>query len=131
MPFPKRKPINLKRWEDEKLGDFEISPDLYTHLTIIEALQAVPKGLESSNADGGLVALNIAVDQLEQILRARKLLFEDSEYYTKVKEHRDTLEKGDFKNNPIMLQGKLANFKLGLLLEFIFGTTTRDVGLTL
>lgn len=121
----KHKPLQLKKWEDENLEGFEISPDLYTHLTIIEALKAMPKGLETGNADNGLVALVIAVDQLEQILKARNLLHETDEYHALVKQKTEKL------GNSLIEQGQLANFKLGLLFKITFDTTTKDAELTL
>lgn len=127
MAIQQRKPITLRRWEEESLESFEVSPDLYTHLVIIEALKAVPRGLETGNASEGLVALTISVDQLEQILKARGLLQSDDPYYDEVKHEIERLKAESVEG--ILLQGKIANYKLGLLMQIIFGTTTKDIDL--
>lgn len=129
MGYEKTKAIKLKKWDDNELENFEISPDLYTHLTIVETLKAVPKGLETGNAKSGLIGLAISVDQLEQIVKARGLLKTGDEYYPAIEAKLKELKKEDLE--AIMLQAKLANYKLGLLMQIVFGTTTKSVELIL
>lgn len=127
MGFQKTKPIKLKKWEDENLESFEISPDLYTHLTILEALKAMPNGLETGKAENGLIALTISVDQLEQILISRNLLQEGDSYFSEVDaKERELKGQADEGVLSLILQARLANFKLGRLLKISFSTTTKE-----
>ena len=129
MAIKQKIAINRKQTDLETFDTFEVSPDLYTHLIIIEALKAIPKGLESNNFENGFVALTVTVDQLEQILRARKLLDEESDYYTKVKEKERALQEEGLRDT--MYSAKMANFKLGELMGLAFSSTAQEGELTL
>lgn len=124
-----KKRIQLKKFDEEALDSFEISPDLYTHLAITNSLEAMPKGLESGKAELGLIGISLSVDQLEQIMRSRDLVKQDSEYFDLVKKKKELLEGEGLEGT--MLEARLANYKLGLLMGTLFQTLPKNMEFTL
>ena len=114
-----------KGFDLDSFDSFEVSPDLYTHLVIMEALKAIPKGLEANNFDNGFVALIVTVDQLEQILRARSLLKEGDDYYKNVGQKEKALKDAGVKE-VIMFNARMANFKLGELMRLAFSSAGQE-----
>jgi len=108
--------------------EFTVDPNKYTDLVITEAIKALPKALEKGSARDGLIALVLAVDQLENICKARNLITDDD------KEYKEAFEKAkkQIKEKDLWVkQAKLANVKLRLLLERIFATRTIEPELPL
>ncbi len=110
--------------ELEGTKDFEVSPDLYTHTIITQAIQCIHKGLENNNFSSGVVALDISVDQLEQVLQARKILIKDAPYYAEVEEKEKNLKKLGLDDN--VFNYRLSNFKLGRLMKIAFTTGEQE-----
>lgn len=123
---PKHKQIlNL-----EEVDNFDINPDLYTHLIIMNCIKALPTSLENHNPESGFVALIVAVDQLENVCDARNLIRADEGgYRDKVKEKKAELMKeypGEGDKAKLFREARLANYKLKLLWRIIFGDTIRE-----
>lgn len=128
--LPEIKTQYKKPWE--KSGDdFQINLDYYTHLSIVESLQSIHKGLSSGNDKAGFISLILAIDQLEQICRARGLVDEEFESALKDKAGLFAPLPSDSETDKLLKQAKQANFKLGLLLRLVFDSTAKDVELTL
>jgi hypothetical protein len=108
-------------FDTEGFEDFEVSPDLYTHLIILRAVESIHKGIESGNIENGYLGLTISVDQLEQILTARNMLKEDNDYWEEVKNKEKEIELLPEKIRNV----RLANFKLGRLMRISFRSITR------
>lgn len=119
MAMKNKIPINKEPWDKESMQKFEIDPNLYIHLTIIEALQAVPKGIESGKIENGFMALDNAVEQLEQILRARGMITEtiSQEFEKEIDAEREKLSSSF---DGLVLNAKIANFKLKRLMNIAF-----------
>ncbi len=123
MPYnSNRKKYNQVDLEGTK--DFEVSPNLYTHTIITQAIQCVHKGLENNDFDNAVIALDISVDQLEQILQARKILIKGAEYYSQIKEKEEKLKALELKDS--VFNYRLSNFKLGRLMQIAFTTGTQE-----
>jgi len=126
-------PLNREKqpWDKGSFEKFEIDPNLYTHLCIIEALQAIPKSVESGKIENGFMALSNAVHQLEQILKARNMLLEDEpEFEAEIEAEKKRLQDSGISDS-LMLDAKIANFKLKKLLAKAFGVKAKAVEMVL
>lgn len=103
--------------EIEDLEKFEINPNFYAHITIIQILKAPHMAFINGNKDAGLTSLIFGVDQLERIVKAEKMLPED--YDKKIKED-PSYPKTDPKVMQSVDLAMIANIKFQFLLKEVF-----------
>lgn len=100
---------------EEGITQFTLNPDYYAHLAIEQAIGAIPNAMKEGRKDG-IVTLMLTVDQLENIVKAKGFLEDDTEYLEEIKKFSDGLEdSGEIK------MAKVSNFKLKLLMGMLFG----------
>jgi len=100
---------------EESISNFTLNPDYYAHLAIEQAINAIPNAMKENRKDG-ITTLMLVVDQLENIVRAKGHLDDDTDYKEEIKEFiQDIQDTGDIKT------ARIANFKLKLLMGLLFG----------
>lgn len=121
--------------EDNTVVEYEaehvLDPDFYLHMTILQAIRAPHRAIQSGNARDGLISLIIAVDQLERIARASNRLKEKD-----MKEYEEAVKKFEIKvrekeKDELLRKAMIANYKLELLLRYIFKSLPKTVEVVL
>lgn len=119
--------MNDRRMQEYDVADFDIIPDrildpnYYMDLTIRLAILAPHRALTSGNdARAGILSLIVAVDQLERLARARKVISDDDDYANKVKEYEASVKQRE--RDELLQKALIANYKLQLIVEKIFET---------
>lgn len=113
--------------KDEYIYQHILDPNFYLHLAIIQCLRA-PYLTFKNNVKDGLIALIVAVDQLERLAKACKKIDEDK-YEKKVKEYEERLKYKE--KDELIRKAMLSNYKLQLLLEEIFSKLPSEIELQL
>lgn len=103
---------------DEILGtDLKINPDYYIHTALLKAQQA----LLNEDTRAGFLQYWVLIENIETLCKSAKMLPDD--YEDKVKD----FEKGESytkETDRSAKMAKLANYKLGLLMEQVFSHKT-------
>lgn len=121
---------------DDNVESFSISPDFYLNKAFVNACEALPQAITSDKRpEDGLMALIIAADLAENITIARGNLKEDDvDYKAAVEKKRvelgiDKLGVNDL--DKLVNSAKLAHFKIRLLMQRAFESSTKDIELTM
>jgi hypothetical protein len=120
----------LMDFDDHNLDtDVKINPNYYIHTGIMMAQKLLFIGVLKGNIKAAFEGYYILVEQLEVICKASKKLTDqydkDLKAYLASAEYKANLE------NEIMVNGKLANKKLELIMCNIFMTTQTNAALKL
>jgi len=110
--------------EIEDLGKFEINPNFYAHIVIVQILKAPHLAFINGNREAGLTSLIFGVDQLERICKAEKYV--DDGYDDFIKKETENLKD---ERDGLVKDAKIANIKLQQLLGYVFKNRMHRVDL--
>lgn len=105
-----------------------IKPEFYIHMGLIN----IQKTYLKENAEAGFMQFWVFVEHIESLCDAANMIDKEGEgsYYDKIKEYKETEE---YKNadKEIIRNVRLANFKLKLLMGYVFSSRVIDTPLRL
>lgn len=104
---------------DEVKGtDIKINPDYYIHNALIKAQQALTK----DNMKEGFIQYRVFIEHIETLCRASKML--PGDFDERIKSFLSSKEYKDVQINELTKGVRLADFKLGLMMEAVFKRKT-------
>lgn len=109
--------------DEVNIADFKINPDYYIHTALLKAQES----LASDNTKVGFLKYVIFVEHIETLCKAAKIVAD--KYNTAVKDFMNSKEYSDADEG---VKGvRLANKKLGLMMDAVFSSKTIVDDLTL